>query len=75
MDIFWHNIRLIVFFISPIMNLIALGLWRRYDYRRGACNRNEKEKKSGRIWLIILLVMFNSVPIYLILDQLNRYVP
>lgn len=34
-----------------------------------------KKKKSGRIWLIILLVMFNSVPIYLILDQLNRYVP
>ncbi|MPM53645.1 hypothetical protein SDC9_100414 [bioreactor metagenome] len=68
-DVFWHNIRAIVFVVFPTMNLVAFIAWKRFMYVPKALRQNEeKRKRSNAIKLIITLIIANSMPVYFLLS-------
>ena len=68
MDPFWQEFRMIVFFMFPIMNLGALIRWKHFCYEDKALRTNEaKRKRSNRRNLIVLLIICNALPVYMLL--------
>ncbi len=71
MEVFWHNIRFILFLLLPCMNLGAFITWKQFMYEDKARGLNEKKRKrDNKISLIILLIMCNLVPLYFILSMI-----
>jgi len=85
-DVMWYNIKIMVFFIVPLGNLMALLLWRRrwfYEYKdypgegrhywQRSYERNEKKrKKHNRFWLIFFLGSWNLMMLVFILYIIYR---
>ena len=72
MDGFWHDIFVVLFgFLA--MSLGAFITWKRFFYEYKQRGMNEKKRKrANRRSLIFLLILANSVTIYILFDLINR---
>lgn len=85
-DVMWYNIKIMVFFIAPLGNLMALILSRgrlfyeykdypgegRHYWRRSYEKNEKKRKKHNRFWLIFFLGSWNLMMLYFILYTIYR---
>ena len=48
MDVFWHNIRVILFAGFPSMSLAAFAMWKHYFYEYKNPRMDEKKRKRAK---------------------------
>lgn len=73
-DVMWYNIKAMVFFVTPLVNLTALIAWKRwfYDYKSYHEKNEKKRKQHNRFWLIFFLGGWNLIMLYFILYIIYR---
>jgi hypothetical protein len=73
MDDFWQQFRILAY-VFAMANICALVGWWQFMYEPKALKKNEqKRKRANRIHLCILLIVWNSVPVYMLIHFINSY--